>query len=317
MRKAFTLIELLVVIAIIAILAAILFPVFAQAKLAAKKTKSLSNVKNLGTAFQIYLGDNDDVTPSIFGTNNQVLCTNANVAISKSVEGCSNEWWYPIFPYFKTIDLIYSDERTNPDTSFIRNTVFGTKYISAYGYNWGPFGWRGGGLLEKQVVYPRPTGGNGNINQGKSATSVTEPAGVFVFGDTYDTPRATVGIGFAGDQWTGFGNTTLRYGGSFNYAFLDGHAKALKVKGGILPGAFGQAATGGRWIMPSDHVRFAGAFCSDPDAIIQPEDGTTSNLVTSPRPPALACNAYAQWVVDNTNTPCVGNAIGTACRFAN
>ena len=65
MRKAFTLIELLVVIAIIAILAAILFPVFAQAKLAAKKTKSLSNVKNIGTATQIYYADNDDYTPSI------------------------------------------------------------------------------------------------------------------------------------------------------------------------------------------------------------------------------------------------------------
>jgi prepilin-type N-terminal cleavage/methylation domain-containing protein len=62
-RKAFTLIELLVVIAIIAILAAILFPVFAQAKTAAKKTQSLSNVKNIGTASQIYLSDYDDMNP--------------------------------------------------------------------------------------------------------------------------------------------------------------------------------------------------------------------------------------------------------------
>lgn len=59
--SAFTLIELLVVIAIIAILAAILFPVFAQAKAAAKTTSTLSNLKQIGTAGQIYLADYDDV----------------------------------------------------------------------------------------------------------------------------------------------------------------------------------------------------------------------------------------------------------------
>ncbi len=59
-RRAFTLIELLVVIAIIAILAAILFPVFAQAKLAAKKTSELSNKKQLGTAMLMYGADYDD-----------------------------------------------------------------------------------------------------------------------------------------------------------------------------------------------------------------------------------------------------------------
>ena len=61
MKKAFTLIELLVVIAIIAILAAILFPVFAQAKYAAKRTQSLSNLKQIGTATMIYVNDSDDV----------------------------------------------------------------------------------------------------------------------------------------------------------------------------------------------------------------------------------------------------------------
>ena len=66
MKKAFTLIELLVVIAIIAILAAILFPVFAQAKLAAKKTVALSNTKQMGTGMQIYLSDSDDTYPMAF-----------------------------------------------------------------------------------------------------------------------------------------------------------------------------------------------------------------------------------------------------------
>lgn len=63
--RAFTLIELLVVIAIIAILAAILFPVFAQAKAAAKKISCLSNAKQIGTASMMYNGDYDDMAPPI------------------------------------------------------------------------------------------------------------------------------------------------------------------------------------------------------------------------------------------------------------
>ena len=56
--RAFTLIELLVVIAIIAILAAILFPVFSQAKIAARKTVSISNLKQIGAAMTLYVMDN-------------------------------------------------------------------------------------------------------------------------------------------------------------------------------------------------------------------------------------------------------------------
>ncbi|HEY3783413.1 MAG TPA: prepilin-type N-terminal cleavage/methylation domain-containing protein [Fimbriimonadaceae bacterium] len=68
MKGAFTLIELLVVIAIIAILAAILFPVFAQAKLAAKRTVALSNAKQLALSIAIYQNDYDDaVVKSYFG----------------------------------------------------------------------------------------------------------------------------------------------------------------------------------------------------------------------------------------------------------
>ncbi len=69
MRRGFTLIELLVVIAIIAILAAILFPVFAQAKLAAKKTTTISNMRSIGLAVTMYAGDNDDVFPRTMDTS--------------------------------------------------------------------------------------------------------------------------------------------------------------------------------------------------------------------------------------------------------
>src|SRR6202142_1298309 len=73
----FTLIELLVVIAIIAILAAILFPVFAQARESARKTVCLSNTKQLGLGIMMYVQDYDEVypleswdLPAIGGANN-------------------------------------------------------------------------------------------------------------------------------------------------------------------------------------------------------------------------------------------------------
>src|SRR2546421_2908892 len=62
-KAGFTLIELLVVIAIIAILAAILFPVFARAREAARKTSCISNVRQLGMAMMQYVQDYDESFP--------------------------------------------------------------------------------------------------------------------------------------------------------------------------------------------------------------------------------------------------------------
>jgi len=72
-RSGFTLIELLVVIAIIAILASILFPVFAQAREAARKTTCSSNLKQVGVAMLLYSGDFDDTLP--WGASNATTPT--------------------------------------------------------------------------------------------------------------------------------------------------------------------------------------------------------------------------------------------------
>jgi len=97
MRKAFTLIELLVVIAIIAILAAILFPVFAQAKTAAKATADLSNIKQIGTSLQIYLADSDDMYMQAYYYNND-----------NDSSGGYTQWSGVLKPYTKNNDMFKS-----------------------------------------------------------------------------------------------------------------------------------------------------------------------------------------------------------------
>lgn len=92
-NRAFTLIELLVVIAIIAILAAILFPVFAQAKEAAKKTSTLSNYKQTGTASAIYLSDSDDTFPLAASFNTATNTWRQGYPVSDSVLNAVPAGW--------------------------------------------------------------------------------------------------------------------------------------------------------------------------------------------------------------------------------
>ena len=108
MKKAFTLIELLVVIAIIAILAAILFPVFAQAKKAAKSIATVSNLKQVGTAFKMYVGDNDDAYPT-FGTD-----TGGGCIPGFEWGGIAGGWAYSVYPYVKNGDIYTSVGSTHP-----------------------------------------------------------------------------------------------------------------------------------------------------------------------------------------------------------
>ncbi|HWD38968.1 MAG TPA: prepilin-type N-terminal cleavage/methylation domain-containing protein [Fimbriimonas sp.] len=106
--KAFTLIELLVVIAIIAILAAILFPVFAQAKVAAKKTVALSNAKQIALANFMYMNDNDDsLVKEFFGFPQAPTCD------WNSISNEFYNWRHALNPYLAKSQGIISDP-TNP-----------------------------------------------------------------------------------------------------------------------------------------------------------------------------------------------------------
>lgn len=103
-RPAFTLIELLVVIAIIAILAAILFPVFAQARDAARKSTCQSNLKQFGVAFQMYAADYDGLFPNPGGRGIDGAPPNGAAWYSASRDvntGAVKDSGAGIYPYLK------------------------------------------------------------------------------------------------------------------------------------------------------------------------------------------------------------------------
>jgi prepilin-type N-terminal cleavage/methylation domain-containing protein len=124
-NRAFTLIELLVVIAIIAILAAILFPVFAQAKAAAKKTTSISNLKQIDLAWLMYGGDYDDTV----------------MRVSEAGPGNGTSYWWGYWngvSIDETKGLLYpythgSGIQVDPSFPNSLRTALG---LTGYGYNY-------------------------------------------------------------------------------------------------------------------------------------------------------------------------------------
>lgn len=158
LKRAFTLIELLVVIAIIAILAAILFPVFAQAKASAKAIASLSNIKQEGLAVIMYAIDYDDnlVRATFWNTGSSPLTFGDGLAFST--------WAYTINPYVKTAEIL--QDPVGPGTATTWNSrVLSLTSFPGYAFNY---------------VWLSPyTGDPGRMNT-ISMTSVGSPAGTIM-----------------------------------------------------------------------------------------------------------------------------------------
>ncbi|RYG48887.1 prepilin-type N-terminal cleavage/methylation domain-containing protein [bacterium] len=121
MKKAFTLIELLVVIAIIAILAAILFPVFAQAKAAAKQSVNVSNLKQIGLAGIMYAGDYDD---------NMVANSEDKNFLGKKVANGSWYWLFRFSPYIKGKPANFSGANNNIYVSPLSSGNLALQYLT-------------------------------------------------------------------------------------------------------------------------------------------------------------------------------------------
>ncbi len=114
-RYGFTLIELLVVIAIIAILAAILFPVFAQAREKARQTACLSNCKQIGLGITMYVNDWDETFPRMDD------CINSPIPWKPDATGCNGpfgrrvnhfKWQYWVWLYIKNVDIFFCPSRS-------------------------------------------------------------------------------------------------------------------------------------------------------------------------------------------------------------
>ncbi len=228
--SAFTLIELLVVIAIIAILAAILFPVFAQAREKARQTACLSNIKQLGMGIQLYAQDYDEILPV--------------VGVSRQNRG---PWMVQIYPYVKNTQAYncpsLGDVNFRPE-----DLTKAEKNNTSYGWNWNL-----GNLPEGLVL-------NNTLQDGFSLADLKQPADTIILGDngfidennaiqaafamfSVDPRTLAAGSTVTGNagyivkfRHTSTGSVDVKDGsatrriptnGIANFAFLDGHAKAM------------------------------------------------------------------------------------------
>ena len=219
-RKGFTLIELLVVIAIIAILAAILFPVFAQAKAAAKKTVCLSNEKQIALGAIMYSNDYDDIMP----LQDTVVETAPGVY-------AVNYWWFEL--------------DTNYNTTPIGNTyITGNGLLQPY-------------LKSAQIdgcpvaTGQVPMGGPGGPPTGIAENALLDVAPT----SSFDAPASTIMLADQGVLYYSGPSAVQDYSrdsflvyaddfdpsiegrhnnGTVNVAWCDGHAKSAKVGIGDL-----------------------------------------------------------------------------------
>lgn len=246
-RRGFTLIELLVVIAIIAILAAILFPVFAQARENARRTSCLSNVRQSGTAMIMYTQDYDETTPAVVHLGG----------------GNDNDFYGVLQPYVKNIQMFYCPDRTewtlNSGNDCSGQTINPQNRCIGYGYNWGPNSGIRTGMVGNRVKFS-----GGYIEPGVIIAQMTAPAELMVYGDTGDNPRYTICSNYIFQYYAPGGynvvsrNADLRHGGNLNINFADGHAKSMRWKAGLLGGSmFGLPKD------PNDQLK----YCIDPNLV--------------------------------------------------
>ncbi len=231
-RRGFTLIELLVVIAIIAILAAILFPVFAQAKAAAKKTTCLSQTKQISLGTLMYCGDYDDYEPlmeiggppqfaqSGDGPAPTILFTFWFGGVGLDLNNPSVGWQIVpnaglLYPYMKSQAIMACPSATTP-----KNLDGGIQHAFNLGYG-----------VNYNVIGPGPDmGGKGSA----TTTSMAAPAETILLSDAasaIEVPSLGLEPSFILQPPSSGGSPTM-YGvhtQKCNVAWCDGHSKSASL----------------------------------------------------------------------------------------
>jgi len=251
-RKGFTLIELLVVIAIIAILAAILFPVFAQAREKARAISCLSNMKQMGLGIAQYQQDYDEQLLKSY------YAFPAGCAWGSVPVGDKNySWRYAVQPYIKNTTGVF----TCPSDAYLGQSAYYTNQASGPMYP-GPTN-KGEWMPASYDVNSAVIGfANGNCNdpvntpQGDdSLAQIDAPANTIEVVDARsgwgDTRISQVGLPES-QAWVGNNQDPTNYqGGKFpafgaegvyqvhqgrvNLLFADSHAKAMKLAQTAFP----------------------------------------------------------------------------------
>ena len=244
LKKGFTLIELLVVIAIIAILAAILFPVFAQAREKARQTSCLSNLKQLGTATQLYIDDYEETYPPAGLCNYEDAlgigdsgypCRNFKTALYRpeTYHGAYWTWMDSIFPYVKNLSLY-----TCPSAP---------KKASSYGINMAMTNTGCVGSYQENYVTPYivngPSASVPTISQSQipATAKLVMYLDALVFSDgstQYGSMQMFPYLIYQTSDYkkSNFGSSTTvanRHNGGVNITFADGHAKYYKCSGAV------------------------------------------------------------------------------------
>ena len=204
-RLGFTLIELLVVIAIIAILAAILFPVFSQAREKARSISCLSNMKQMATSTMMYQQDYDEVL--FFRTSSSTQIMRTPLANSSNAA----RWWNMVMPYIKSNQLFACPSDGTPTLSPDINGVLDIK--RSYIANTAPEE-----LSDAAVSDPTETiVVTEKVDYIGTATSPNTSSWIGAFNGEISLNPAINGV-------------AIRHQGGTNCSFFDGHAKWMRLE---------------------------------------------------------------------------------------